>query len=73
MSARHDFVSASLVPQVAKLLSINGDSAVLFADVMQKVNRHGVLKPKILMITDKSLYVLGSDTFRQRMRIPLKV
>eukprot|EP00951_Prasinocladus_malaysianus_P019148 scaffold154581_cov42-Prasinocladus_malaysianus.AAC.1 len=72
ISVRNDYISASLNPSVAKLLSKNGDMAVLFADLVYKVNRKGELKSKILVLTDQYMYVLDHVNYSQRLRVPIQ-
>eukprot|EP00192_Tetraselmis_astigmatica_P020139 CAMPEP_0117674044 /NCGR_PEP_ID=MMETSP0804-20121206/14815_1 /TAXON_ID=1074897 /ORGANISM="Tetraselmis astigmatica, Strain CCMP880" /LENGTH=192 /DNA_ID=CAMNT_0005482861 /DNA_START=136 /DNA_END=714 /DNA_ORIENTATION=- len=72
VSVQNDHIGVAGIPSVAKMLSKHGDSAVVFADAVQKVNRKGVLKRKVLLLTDRSLYLLDGTTCSQRMQVPLQ-
>lgn len=45
---------------------------MLFADTMAKINRHNRIVPRLMAITESSIYIIESSTFRVKRRILLK-
>ncbi|GJP37980.1 hypothetical protein CLOM_g22423 [Closterium sp. NIES-68] len=58
---------------ILKMLRKQGDQSVIFADTVAKVNRHNKIVPRLLVVTEKAVYVIERDTFRLKRRIPLDI
>eukprot|EP00966_Prymnesium_polylepis_P048412 1121308-Prymnesium_polylepis.1 len=56
-----DYVGCGDSLQLDQLLKKEGDSKILFADRVQKINRNGVVQDRVLLISDKALYTLSCD------------
>ena len=48
-----------------------GAQHVLFADVVQKINRQGKAQPRVLLLTERSLHTLTPGKFKQGNCVPL--
>ncbi|CAI7908852.1 unnamed protein product [Closterium sp. NIES-54] len=58
---------------ILKMLRKQGDQSVIFADTVAKVNRHNRIVPRLLVVTEKAVYIIERDTFRLKRRIPLDI
>lgn len=58
---------------ILKMLRKQGDQSVIFADTVAKVNRNNRICPRLLVVTEKALYIIERDTFRLKRRIPLDI
>eukprot|EP00475_Leptophrys_vorax_P007507 TRINITY_DN14754_c0_g1_i1.p1 TRINITY_DN14754_c0_g1~~TRINITY_DN14754_c0_g1_i1.p1 ORF type:complete len:196 (+),score=19.72 TRINITY_DN14754_c0_g1_i1:308-895(+) len=58
---------------ILKMLRKQGDQSVVFADTVAKVNRHNRIVPRLLVVTEKALYIIERDTFRLKRRIALEI
>jgi len=65
-----DYVGAAEAVEVQRLLAKLGDSKVLFADMVTKVNRNGKSQSRILLISDKAVYMLAPQKWRANDRVP---
>eukprot|EP00897_Mesotaenium_endlicherianum_P005038 jgi/Mesen1/4562/ME000232S03815 len=68
-----DYINLASNHSILKLLTKQGDKAVLFADGVVKVNRHNRVVKRLLVITDAAIYVLETETYRQKRRIGLQL
>eukprot|EP00245_Coleochaete_scutata_P011389 TRINITY_DN4212_c0_g1_i2.p1 TRINITY_DN4212_c0_g1~~TRINITY_DN4212_c0_g1_i2.p1 ORF type:complete len:202 (-),score=35.60 TRINITY_DN4212_c0_g1_i2:73-678(-) len=67
-----DYLNLTGNQTVLKLLSKQGDKAVLFADTVLKVDRRAKMVKRLLLITDLALHILEPDTFKLKRRILLQ-
>ena len=61
MTFRRDCVGAGDSLQLDMLLKKEGDSSILFADRIDKINRNGLVQERILLVSDRALYTLSRD------------
>eukprot|EP00249_Psilotum_nudum_P002298 c15267_g1_i1 orf=390-1022(-) len=66
-----DYINVSSNQQILKILSKHGDKQVLFADRVVKVNKEGMIKQQILVITEISIYILEPKWCNLKRRIAL--
>lgn len=49
----------------------SGETAIHFADVVIKVGSRSTMSKRVLIITEKALYVLSHENYQCKRRIPL--
>eukprot|EP00475_Leptophrys_vorax_P030591 TRINITY_DN4597_c0_g2_i1.p1 TRINITY_DN4597_c0_g2~~TRINITY_DN4597_c0_g2_i1.p1 ORF type:complete len:1030 (+),score=334.18 TRINITY_DN4597_c0_g2_i1:248-3091(+) len=53
-----DYLNTKDILGIQQILQKNGDTKVLFADNVDKINRKNVSQPRVLVMTDKRLYFI---------------
>ncbi|BBN11449.1 hypothetical protein MPTK1_5g11990 [Marchantia polymorpha subsp. ruderalis] len=66
-----DYIDAENNDQIRKLLTKQGDRQVLYAENVVKVTRKGKVARRILLITDMALYILDTQFYTMKRRVPL--
>ncbi len=67
-----DYLGMSTNAQLLRLITKHGDSRVLFADHVIKVNRRHKMQKRVLIITDQAMYNLDPH-LKCKRRIPLQI
>ncbi|KAG9396903.1 Myosin tail [Carpediemonas membranifera] len=67
-----DYLGMSTNPQILRLITKHGDSQILFADHVIKVNRRHKMQKRVLLITDQAMYNLDPH-LKCKRRIPLQI
>ena len=66
-----DYCGAGASMEVSRIMKKTGAQHVLFADVVQKINRQGKAQPRVLLLTERSLHTLTPGKFKQGNCVPL--
>ena len=64
-----DYLDAAEAPEVTRMLLKAGEARVYFADRITHVNRNGKAQERILLISDRSVYVLAPTKWRVNVRV----
>ncbi|KAJ3694586.1 hypothetical protein LUZ60_010066 [Juncus effusus] len=56
---------------ISDLLSKRGDQKLLFADKIMKITGSGKIKPRVMIITDRAIYIADTDHDALKRRIAL--
>ena len=65
-----DYVGASESAELTRLLSKHSESRILFADVIEKVNRNRKAQERVLVVSESSLYTC-TRKYKETNRVPL--
>ncbi|KAF7827607.1 myosin ID heavy chain [Senna tora] len=66
-----DYIDLPSRPLLSKILQKQGDKQVLFADKVLKFTGSGKIKPRILLITELSIYIIDPEANALKRRIAL--
>jgi hypothetical protein len=66
-----DYIRAQESPELSSVLTKSGDSRILFADIVEKVNRKKKVQRRALVITSNALYTLTPDKYKPTNAVPL--
>lgn len=68
-----DYLSLASNSSILKVLAKNGDSSIIFSDIIIKINKRNKMQERILMVTDQAIYnVDPGSSHKVKRRIPLK-
>ena len=65
-----DYIGAAQTTEVTRILTKACDSKVLFADKVRKVNRNGKVQERILLLSERALYMLTPGKWKMNDRLP---
>ncbi|KAA6395940.1 MAG: putative myosin IB heavy chain [Streblomastix strix] len=66
-----DYIGARTNPLIEKLISRTGDTAILFADEVVKVNKRLKMQKRVFVITNQAIYNITPESYKLRRRIAL--
>jgi len=68
-----DHLNTSSISAILRTLTKHGDTQVVFADVVLKINKRNKMQQRVLLATENAIYNIEPNSYKLKRRIPYEL